>query len=120
MNKFYLKDSYLVDPESSVHYVERDYSPDSKMPPPVKNGGLYGGKQSNKPWMPIPVTPTATNYIHNNLRSANPPPGAMEQYVGNIRLGNNYTAKPGIKWYVPSKSSCGPYSMQVVSNTNLL
>lgn len=118
MSSFILKDSYNIDPESNISFEERDFSPFSKMPPPSKNGGLYGGKQSNKPWMPIPVTPTATNYIYNNLRSANPPPGAMEQYVGNIRLGNNYTAKPGVKWYVPKNPNCGPYSMQVIDKRN--
>ena len=44
------------------------------------------GNESNKPWMPIKVTPTATNYIQNNLLSANPPPGATEQYVGTKEL----------------------------------
>ena len=65
--------------------------------------------------MPVPVTPTATNYTHNHLKSANPQ-GATEQYNGNIRLGNNYTAKPGVKWYVPKNPSCGPYSIQVIDD----
>ena len=32
----------------------------------------YGGPVSNKPWMPIPITPTATNYVSQNLLSADP------------------------------------------------
>ena len=55
--------------------LKKGIRPDTEMPGPSLNGGLYGGEQSNKPWMPIPVTPTATNYIMNHLKSANPPPG---------------------------------------------
>jgi len=86
----------------SVHFYKRSYNPNISMPPSPKNGGLYGGEQSNKPWASIPVTPTATNYINNNLKSANPPPGAIYQYVGTDRFGNNYTPTPGVKWYNPS------------------
>ena len=28
-----------------------------------------------------------------------PPPGASEQYPTENRLGNNYTAMPGVKWF---------------------
>ena len=41
------------------------------------------------------------NYVHHNLRSANPPPGATEQYVGTDRLGNNYVSMPGTYWFNP-------------------
>ena len=40
-----------------------------------------------------------TNLIHNNLKSANPSPGATVQYVGTERLGNNYVSMPGVQWY---------------------
>ena len=40
------------------------------------------------------------NYVHHNLRSANPP-GATEQYVGTDRLGNNYVSMPGTYWFNP-------------------
>ena len=62
----------------------------TRAPPPVPNGGLFGGPQAMGEYASIHVTPTATNMIHNNLRSANPPPGATEQYPGTNRLGNNY------------------------------
>ena len=118
MEPFTVKNSYNVDHKTNVPFEKRDSSPDTEMPGPSVNGGLYGGPQSSKPWMPIPVTPTATNYIMNHLKSANPPPGAIEQYVGQIRLGNNYTAMPGVKWWVPKKSNCGPYSITGLDNTN--
>lgn len=91
-----------VDEKTNVDFHSRSSSPLTSMPPPAKNGGLYGGEQSTRPWASIPVTPTATNLINNNLRSANPPPGAIVQYVGTSRIGNNYTAMPGVKWYNPS------------------
>ena len=91
-----------VDESGTVHFYERASNPNTMMLPPVKNGGIYRGPQSNKPWNPIYVTPTATNYINNNLNSANPPPTATIQYVSTNRLGNNYSATPGVKWYNPS------------------
>ena len=114
MNNLYVKNSYSVDNQTSIPFEERDYSPYTKMPPPTKNGGLYGGKQSNSPWMPIPITPTSTNFMLN-LKSANPPPGAMEQYIGSVRLGNNYSAMPNLKWYVPKKNT-GPYNIVGIDN----
>ena len=110
-----IKNSYPVDITTSVHFNERDSSPDTKMPAPAKNGGLYGGEQSNSPWMPIPVIPTSTNFMEN-LRSANPPPGAMQQFVGTVRLGNNYTSMPGVEWYVAKKPECGPFSIKGINS----
>ena len=82
------------------------------MPPPPKNGGLYSGKQVNHPWMPIPVTPTDTNMIMENLKSANPPPGALSQFVSNIRPGNNYVSKPTVYQYTNSDEfNCGPFNI---------
>ena len=85
--------------KGSVDVNKTSFNADNEMPPSQKNGGLYSGEQSNKPWASIPVTPTATNYINNNLKSANPPPGATKQYVGTNRFGNNYVPTPGVKWY---------------------
>ena len=62
----------------------------------------------------IHVTPTATNMINNNLLSADPPPGATEQYPGTNRLGNNYIAMPGVYWYSDTHQiNKGPYSIKV-------
>lgn len=106
---------YLVDKESPVPVGQRANGPDTQMPPSPVNGGLYGGPQSNKPWASIPVTPTSTNLLYNNLRTANPPPGAIQQAVGTDRLGNNYVAMPEVMWYNPnSEDHHGKYKMKGV------
>lgn len=68
------------------------------IPPPSLNGGLYTGEpfKKNAPWANVPVIPTVGYMIHYNLRSANPPPGAIYQYPGNIRPGNNHEEMPGV------------------------
>jgi hypothetical protein len=102
---------YEVDEVGSVPVELRASGPNDAMPPSPPNGGLYGGPQSTKPWANIPVVPTVANLIHNNLRSANPPPGATEQYPSTERLGNNYIAMPGIHWYNPNNIT-GQYRIQ--------
>lgn len=79
--------------------------------PQAPNGGLYGGPQQNKPWLPIHIEPTAFNLIANNLSSANPPPGAIEQYIGSNRLGNNINNTKNIDAY--DKQS-GKYNFKVI------
>ena len=65
----------------------------------------------------IPVIPTATNMINNNLRSANPPPGAINQYPGTNRDKNNYIPMPGVYWYNDTNPvNKGPYSIKVIDN----
>ena len=108
-----VKGHFPVDTPSQIPGALRDYNPNSMMPKPVPNGGLYGGPQSTKPWATIPVAPTSTNLIFNNLQSANPPPGAIQQANGTIRLGNNYTSMPETKWYNPEeKDRHGRYKIQ--------
>lgn len=99
--KIDVKGHFLVDTPSQIPVGERKEGPNTKMPNSPINGGLYSGPQSTKPWASIPVTPTATNLIYNNLRSANPPPGAIQQAVGTDRMGNNYVAMPEVYWYNP-------------------
>jgi|APSaa5957512535_1039671.scaffolds.fasta_scaffold99513_2 hypothetical protein len=91
--------NYSTVDSSSVPPELRDNSIDTKIPPSPPNGGIYGGPQSTKQWANIPVAPTMTNMIHNNLKSANPPPGATVQYIGTDRYGNNYSPMPGVNWY---------------------
>ena len=67
----------------------------------------------------IPVIPTATNMIQNNLKSANPPPGATSQYPGTNRDKNNYIPMPGVYWYHDTHPmNVGPYSIKVTDNNN--
>ena len=91
--------SKFVDAPGLMPVELRGDGSEMAMFPSPPNGGLYGGPQSTKPWANIPVVPTIANLIHQNLRSANPPPGATEQYPSTERLGNNYMAMPGIRWY---------------------
>ena len=84
-------------------------------PEPMPNGGIFGGAQAVGPYASIPVTPTTTNLINKNLRSANPPPGAIQQAVGTIRLGNNYMSMPDVMWYNPDHPDHhGKYKMKGV------
>ena len=100
-----------VNRASSVLPGKQWNSPHTAAPPPVHNGGLYTGAPFAGPWGNIPVTQTDAHMIHNNLRSAEPPPGATKQYVTTRRLGNNYSATPGLEWYPGSKHNPGPFRM---------
>lgn len=106
---------YTVVEEGSVPPAFRDNGPNTAMPPILRHGGLYSGPESQNPWNSIRVTPTMTNYIQNNLRSANPPPGATEQYVGTPRLGNNYVPMPGVYWYNPPEMA-NKYAIKATHN----
>lgn len=70
----------------------------SELPAPSLNGGLYTGEPflKNAPWANVPVLPDASYMIHYNLRSANPPPGAIYHYPGGQRPGNNTTVMYGV------------------------
>ena len=104
-----------VDYDSEIPHVERWNSASTKAPKSAINGGLFGGEQAEGPYASIPVIPTATNMIHNNLLSANPPPGANVQYIGTNRSKNNYVAMPGVYWYSDTHPvNKGPYSIKVV------
>ena len=106
-----------VDVNSKIPLELRWHDENTKAPDPVPNGGLFGGPQAIGPYASIYVTPTATNLINNNLRSANPPPGATEQYIGTNRMGNNYIPMPGVYWYNDTHSvNKGPFAMKVVQN----
>ena len=88
-----------IDIKTNVPATQQWTNPNVAAPAPQYQGGIYTGPQAYGPWGFIPVTPTTSNMIHNNLRSANPPPGATVQYPGTNRLGNNFSAMPGVSWY---------------------
>ena len=104
-----------VDIENAIP-MEKRWRINKQAPSPTHNAGLYSGPAFNGPWGNIPVVPTTANLINNNLRSANPPPGATTQYPGTNRLGNNYIAMPGVYWYT-SKEKC-PYKIKVTEDTS--
>ena len=95
-NQFEPRGHYPVDVDSNVPPELRASGPNERIVAPQINAGLYGGPQSTRPWANIPVAPTTTNLIHYNLRSANPPPGAIVQHPGGARLCNNYTVMPAV------------------------
>lgn len=83
---------------------------------PSYNAGLYTGTPFRGPWGNLDVRPTTTNYIHHNLKSANPPPGATILYPGTERLGNNYQAMPGVNAYQStSQVNWGPHKINCTS-----
>jgi hypothetical protein len=77
-----------------------EYNSDKYIEPPPRalNGGLYTGEEFKKgsQYGNVPVIPDTGYMIHYNLRSANPPPGAIYQYPGTTRPGNNYNKMIGI------------------------
>ena len=106
-----------VDVNSKVPYELRWSDEKTFAPDPIPNGGLFSGPQAMGPYASIYVTPTTTNLINKNLASANPPPGAMNQYPGTNRLGNNYIPMPGVFWYNDTHPvNRGPYAIKVVEN----
>jgi hypothetical protein len=111
-------DTYKTFTESMLAQDKTTTEENSTIPPSLPNGGLYNASQVTAPWGSIPVVPTDSNIIHLNLRSANPPPGATEQYVSTNRLGNNYTSKTGVYAYNPPGATNGMYRMDVTRKSD--
>ena len=101
---------YSVNIDSVVPITKQWNNPNQSAPEPPHNGGLYTGPNFNGPWKNYPVTPTSASMMEN-MKSANPPPGADLQTTNKNRPGNNYSGMK-INWYNPSN---GPFKMQVVS-----
>lgn len=80
-----------------MNYGIIDNKGSSLIPPRKVNGGLYTGTPAlpNAPWGNIPVVPEAHIYITENLKSANPPPRAMDTIPGGgTRMGNSLQTFP--------------------------
>jgi len=86
------------------------------IPPRALNGGLYSGEPFAKgaPWGNYPAIPDVDFMTHENLKSAYPPPppGALVQYPGVTRPGNNYQAMTGL-----IKSECEVCASSMVRNS---
>lgn len=97
------------DVPSKVPAGEQWSGPYDQAPASPYNGGLYTGPPASGPHAPIPVTPTAANYIHNNLRSASGTPQSTTQYptAATHRPGNSWSAMPGVYNY--AKQGTGPH-----------
>ena len=111
--------SYKIITDGLVAPEQRSLNENTAIPAPMPNGGLYNAPQSTGAWANIPVIPSDTNLIHYNLRSANPPPGATEQYVSNDRLGNNYSPMIGVYRYNPENVR-GLYYMNVTNKKDAM
>ena len=108
------KGDYPVDPIHELEYYNHPNVKAGKVnpfPAMIPNGGMYRGEPcTNRAHIPTPVVHTGTYFHQVLLSSANPPPGAQEQYVGTNRTGNNYAVMPGVNWYNPEMT--GPYEMK--------
>jgi len=109
--------SYKTLTEGLVQPERQASNQNTAIPDSLPNGGLYNAQQSTGEWANIPVIPTELNLIHNNLRTAHPPPGATEQYAGTERLGNNHAPMIGVYWYNPNNMN-GMYRMHTTKKTD--
>ena len=106
-----------VDVPNNVIPTQQWNNPNQSAPKSQYQGGIYTGPPAYGPWGTISVTPTTSNMINNNLKSANPPIEAISQYPGNNRLGNNYSSMPGVSWYNDTtKNNSGPFRIKGVTN----
>lgn len=83
-----------------MNYGTIDKKEASLIPPRKINGGLYTGTPAlpHAPWANIPVVPEAHIYITQNLKSADPPPRAMDTIPGGgTRVGNSLQTFPNHK-----------------------
>lgn len=72
----------------------------TSIPPRALNGGLYTGEAflPGAPYANIPQIPDSGFLTNVALQTANPPPGATEQYVVGLRPGNNRSAMKGLEY----------------------
>lgn len=94
------KTDYPVDVVSPVDPLLRASNPFESIPRPLPNGGLFSGPEPTpgSGYEAIYVPASSSYYINQNLRSANPPPGAVYQYISFTRPGNNLGSQPGVYW----------------------
>jgi hypothetical protein len=69
------------------------------LPPPRANCGWFTGEafEAGAGWACVPVVPESGKMLTETLLSANPPPGATEQYQQNVRPGNHCQAMPAVR-----------------------
>lgn len=77
-----------------------------------QKGGVLISEPCSGPHCAIPVEPTTSNLINNNIKSANPPLDAFTQYPGTNRLGNNTDSMPGVSNYVGTTLNHGPFNIK--------
>ena len=106
---------YPVDNINELSFYEnpRVLAGDVKPFPSMKaHGSMYHGSVScDRPHLPRATIHTATYFNHVLLKSANPPPQAIEQIASLNRPGNNYSVSPGIFWFSGTEMT-GPYEIK--------
>jgi hypothetical protein len=109
------EEDYSVEVESDYDYSKRWNNPYTTHPNTLPNGGLYSGECSaGRAWIPTKVDFTSNNFTRNLLKQACPPPGALEQYVGTNRPGNNYVSMDKVYWYNKTPvCNKGPFNIKV-------
>ena len=91
--------------------------PAGRIPDNSYNGAVTIGAPCEGAHCAIPVPPTVSYMTNVNLRSANPPPGALQQFASTHRLGNNSDLNVGIGKYVNGTSqNPGPFNISVQGN----
>lgn len=91
--------------------------PAGRIPGHSYNGAVTIGAPCKGPHCSVPVPPTAAYMTNVNLRSANPPPGALTQFASTHRLGNNSDLNVGIGKYVNGTAqNPGPFNIDVQGN----
>lgn len=93
-------------------FEKQQYKPVG-LPPQQPHGGLYNSTSQGQEWHAIPVTPEMAAMMAN-LESANPPPGAMQQFIGTNRPGNNSVNMPGVYRYQPNTNQPNLYNINLV------
>lgn len=87
------------------------------IPSNTYNSGITIGQKCVGVHCAIPVPPTAMYMTNVNLRSANPPPGALTQFASSYRPGNNSDVNVGIGKYTNDSSrNHGPFNISVQRN----
>jgi hypothetical protein len=83
------------------------------LPTQPLHGGLYNSTSTGKEWHTIPVNPEMSSMMAN-LASANPPPGAMNQFIGTNRPGNNSVNLNGVYRYQPIPEYPNMYNINLL------
>lgn len=92
-------------------FEKKQYKPVGIPTQPV-HGGLYNSQSTGKDWHAIPVMPSMESMMAN-LASANPPPGAMHQFIGTERPGNNSVSMQGVYRYQPNPAHPNMYNINL-------
>ena len=128
LHKFY-EDFYINKKKKKSHYnIMTDTNgrtlnvpkslPAGLIPGPSYNGAVTIGEPCVGPHCSIPVTPTSGYYTYYNLRSANPPSGAIYHSPSTYRLGNSSDRNNALSAFTNGVgSNYGPFNITAVNKS---